>query len=60
MGFLARVEGKALLVLLARRGPRENGVLLVLLAKMVFQDPRGFRAPLELRGLLGKKETRGK
>lgn len=60
LGFLARVVGKALLVLLARRVPRENGVLLVPLAKMVFQGPRGFRGPRELRGLLVRKGTRGK
>ena len=39
---------------------RENGVCLVLLAKMVFQGPRDFRGPLELQGLLVRKETRGK
>lgn len=60
LGFLARVVGKALLVLLVRRGPRENGVCLVLLAKMVFQGPRDFRGPLEVQGLLVRKETRGK
>lgn len=60
LGFLVRVVGKALLVLLVRRGPRGNGVCLVPLAKMVFQGPRGFRGPLELQGLLVRKETRGK
>lgn len=60
LDFLARVVGKALLVLLARRGPQENGVLLVLLAKMAFQGPQVFRGPLELRDLLVRKETRGK
>lgn len=37
---------------------RENGVLLVLLAKMAFQGPQVFRGPLELRDLLVRKETR--
>lgn len=60
LGFLARVVGKALLVLQARRGPQENGVRLVPLEKMVFQGPRGFRGPLELQGRLVRKETREK
>lgn len=60
LGFLARVVGKALLVLLARKGPQENGVLLVPLAKMVFQGPQGFRGLLELQGLPVRKETREK
>lgn len=58
--FLARVVGKALLVLLVRRGLRENGVPLVPLGKMVSQGCQDFRDPLELRGLLVRKETRGK
>lgn len=37
---------------------RENGVPLVPLAKMVSQGCQGFRDPLELRGLLVRKETR--
>lgn len=37
---------------------RENGVPLVPLAKMVSQGCRDFRDPLELRGLLVRKETR--
>lgn len=37
---------------------RENGVLLVPLAKMVSQGCQGFKDPLELQGLLERKETR--
>lgn len=37
---------------------RENGVPLVPLAKMVSQACQGFKDPLELQGLLEKKETR--
>lgn len=37
---------------------RENGVPLVPLGKMVSQGCQDFRDPLELRGLLVRKETR--
>lgn len=60
LDFLARVVGKALLVLLVRRGLRENGVPLVPLAKMVSQGCQGFKDPLELQGLLERKEIREK
>lgn len=37
---------------------RENEVPLVPLAKMVSQGRQGFKDPLELQGLLERKETR--
>lgn len=60
LGFLAKVEAKALLALQERRGPRANVVPLAPLAKMGFQDPWGFQGPLGLLGLLARKGTRGK
>lgn len=60
LGFLAKVEAKALLALQARRGPRVNVVPLAPPAKMGSQGPWGFQGPLELLGLLARKGTRGK
>lgn len=60
LGFLAKVEAKALLALQERRGPRANVAPLAPLAKMGSQDPWGFQGPLELWGLLARKGTREK
>lgn len=60
LGFLAKVEAKALLALQARRGPRVNVAPLVPPAKMGSQGPWGFVDPQELPGLLARTGTRGK
>lgn len=48
LGFLARVEAKALLVLQARRGPRATAAPPAPLAKMGSQGPWGSLDPQEL------------
>lgn len=48
LGFLAKVEAKALWALRVRRGPRVNVAPLALLAKMESQDPWGLQGPQEL------------
>lgn len=60
LGFLAKVEAKALLALQARRGPRVNVVPLAPPAKMGPQGPWGFQGPQELPGLQARKGTREK
>lgn len=60
MGFLVKVEAKALWAPQARRVPRVNVVPLAPLVKMGSLGPWGFLDPLELRGLLARKGTREK